>query len=386
MKGRYEDRYYEELKSGIGEGLRRPNPFERYGFLKNPFPKAGDQTAEPCYNQDDVKTAFKDKFLSFAQSEGQTSHRLLILGDHRVGKTNFLLYSQRQISKLQNEGVLEGFVPLYIVVSSDNFLRDVHRSLIVELENRVFLVFFETILRNYEGALFQDSSDFKRAIDTIVKPLQPKLQEGIDETDVRRFAKWFSGEKCTQKELQALGGIFSSIDTSSLAIKYFRDFVNLSRRLDVFKGLIILLDEFELIFGKAVTSSKRARYLQDLRHFIDTMQVGTLLVVASLPAILTDFQRDYPALKNRLGDPIELSPIQDKKQAVGYARAYLDFERAIFLKQGGEDRDYDDIISESEIASTFEEVQKEYRGRQGMFFDKLHNKVEEKVREQGGAR
>ena len=385
MKGRYEDRYYEELKSGIGEGLRRPNPFQRYGFLKNPFPKAGDQTAEPCYNQDDVKAAFKKKFLSFAQSEGQTSGRLLILGDHRVGKTNFLLYSQRQISKLQNEGVIEGVIPLYVSGPYDNFLKDVHRPVIVELSNKIFPTFFE-IVKNYDKPL-QNGGDLTRAIEAVVQPPQPELQQ-FDRTEerIRLFTKWFSGAKCTQGELRALGGVFSSIDTSSLAIKYFRDFVVLARRLDVFKGIIILLDEFELIFGGAVTASKRARYLQDLRHFIDTMQAGILLVVASLSAILVGFQRDYPALKNRFGDSQELSPIQDEKQAVGYARAYLDFERAVFLEKDGEDKDYDDIISEDIIASVFEEVQKEYHSAQGMFFDKLYNKVEEKVRGQRGAR
>lgn len=380
-----EDRDYERLKSRIREEKKEPNPFERYGLLKNPFPRAGEQTDYLCYNQDRVKEAFETKFLPFVQSGGQSSDRLLIHGAHRVGKTNFLLYYRRQISKLVEEGVLEGFIPLYITVSPDNLIRDLHRPLVVELSNRVFPAFFETV-KNYDKPLFQDGSDLTRAIETIVRPPQSRLrqlQQHLGYEDIRLFTKWFSGEKCTQTELRALGGVFSSIGTSSLAIKYFRDFVNLARRLDVFKGLITFLDEFELIFGAAVTASKRARYLQDLRHFIDMVQEGVLLIVTSSSAILKQFQSDYPALKNRLGDQ-ELNPIQNAEEAMGYAQAYLSFERDVFHEQRRDKAgDYDIVISEDEIAYVFEEVQKE--GAQGMFYAKLHEKVEEKVRGQEGA-
>lgn len=387
------DNDYQALKDQLSQKAKKANPFEQYGFLRNPFPKAGETTADPSYNQDTVKKAFEAKFVSFVQNDGESSDRLLIYGDQRVGKTNFLLHWQHRISKLLEDGVTDGYIPIYLTVASDNFLDDVHKPLVMELSKAIFPPFFETIQQNHDPAFRSQSDNFTQAIVATTKALEAAKDRLLSDdiaaaAAIRLFAKWFGGEKCTPNELKTLGGVFSSIDTASLAINYFRDFIRLSRRYKgrykVLRGLIVFLDEFELVFGKAVPPSKRARYLQDLRHFIDMTQEGVLLVVASSSTILTEFQRDYAALKNRFGETQELQAIRSLDEARGYAKAYLDFGPKIYPREQSKKGDFKPIITEEEIADIYEEVQKEHKGAQGWFFAKLHDRVEEKVGKQEG--
>jgi len=372
---------YQALKDKVSEELRKPSPFERYGFLRNPFPKAGEPTSEPFHNQDKVRRAFEAKFFSFVQSGGESSDRLLVFGDHRVGKTNFLLHWQHQISRLLEDGILGGFIPLYLTVASDNFIDDIHKPLVMELSKAIFPSFFE-MLKTRDPDI--PDGDLARAIEATLKRDSFQLKMFIDDADIRRFAKWFSGQRCTLSELRELGGVFSSIDTSSLAIRYLRDFVQLARHYEILKGVIVFLDEFELILGKAMTTSQRARYLNDLRHFVDTLQKGVLLVVASSTAILEEFQREHPALKNRFGETLELQKIQTLDEAKRYAQAYLSFGRETYnrAQKTGKTNGFQEIITEEEIAAIFEEVREKYGRAQGPFFAKLYNKVEEKVGKQ----
>lgn len=371
---------YQQFKSKLRQELRQDNPYERYGLLSNPFPKAGEPTADPLYNQEPVVETFERMLLTFFQTDGNDSSRLLIYGDHRVGKTNFLLHWRQQVERLLNERVVTGFHPIYLTISADNFVEDVYGPIITELSKDLIPSFFEA-LRKLNPNLLSTKTDLDRAIHTTIEILNQKdTSNDEDDTTIRLFTKWFSGERCAQSELKMLGGLFSSIDTSSLAIKYFRDFVNLARQHTEYKGVIIFMDEFELIFGSAVTSSKRARYLQDLRHFIDMLEGGILLVVASSSAIYAEFQREYPAIKNRFSQTKELSSIKSIEQARGYAEAYIDFARAAFQEVGGKQDAVEELLTPGEIEECFAVAYSQYKGAQGMFLAELHRRVEDKVR------
>jgi hypothetical protein len=362
----------ETLSEKIRKRVIRDNAYERYGFLRNPFPKAGESTAEPFFDQEEARRVFEEKLLAFLESEGRKSTRLLIHGDHRVGKTNFLRYWYQSLQKSFSEIGLTEYFPILLTVSSDNFIDDIHKPIAMELSQEFFSEFFIGLEINSDALELAGDSDFKRAINSVLEDKEHQLI----------FTKWFSGEKCTQNELTKLGGVFSSITTASLAIKYFDEFMKLARRLGMIKAFILFVDEFELIFSDAVTRSKKARYLQDLRHFMDVHQQGIFLIAATTSYVLTEFQRQYIALKNRFGDPVELKPIQNYEDSLGYARAYMEhgheaFKRFINLE--GPD-DFDELVSEKDIKNIFEEVEREYRGVQGWFFAKLHERAEDKIR------
>ena len=76
---------YQTLKDQLSRKVKKANPYGQYGFLRNPFPRAGETTAEPSYNQDIAKKAFEAKFVSFIQNDGESSDRFLVYGDQRLG-------------------------------------------------------------------------------------------------------------------------------------------------------------------------------------------------------------------------------------------------------------------------------------------------------------
>jgi hypothetical protein len=281
------------------------------------------------------------------------------------------------ISRLLEDRILVGYSCVYHSIYSGNFIDDIHKPLITELSKVVFPSFFETF---DPTGLENRDDDFVRAINKTVKR-QTQLFKDDNDPRLNLFVKWLSGEKCSSSELKGLG-VFSNIDTSSLAIKYFRDFIDLAQGHNILKGLIFCLDEFELIFSRAVTPSNRARYLQDLRHFIDMLQKGVLMVVASLPAVQIEFQRDYPAVRNRFGDTQELKEIHSSDEAKEYAQSYIDHGHKSY-KEAGKKGKARSVISGGEIEDIYNAVLEEHgKVTQGWFFARLHDRVEQKIRGQ----
>jgi hypothetical protein len=369
---------YQSLVDEVVKELEQPNRFSTFGVLRNPFPKAGETAAEPFHNQAEANTAFLEyKFKPFIKSEGTESNRLLVYGDHRVGKTNFLMHWHGLISRLLEDRIVVGYSCVYRSLYSGTFLDDVHKPLVTELSKSVFPSFFE----GFEPTgLANKDDDLARAISKTV-PRQAKMFTNDRDPRLNLFAKWFSADKCSSAELKELG-VSSSIDTASLAIRYLRDFIELAQERKLMKGIVVFLDEFELIFSRSVTPSNRARYLQDLRHFIDTLQKGILMLVASLPAVQIDFQRDYPAVRNRFGDNQDLKEIRSAVEAKAYANAYLDYARKSYKAPHKKQGKPKDLISSAEIERIYQQVLEEQKKvTQGWFFAKLHDTVEEQVRE-----
>lgn len=371
-----EDHLVIEVRRDLNRRREQPNPFERYGLLMNPFPRAGEQTAHPSYNQREANKIFREKLVNFVRGGGERSDRFFVYGDHRVGKTNFLLHSKYVVDTLASAGDIEGFQSVYVPQPGDGHL-SFHRDLIEALATNAI----PSLLN--EVRLEHDMVD----IHALSSPLSSVLShlsqlEDLEDMHIRLFSKWLSGERCSVSELNKLGGPSFNVTTSSLATKLLWQLFSLMRSTSILYGLIVFFDEFELIFGASLSVARRARYVQDLRHFIDVFQKGIFLVVASLPGVQPQLQREYPALRNRLGKPRELTEIRDEREAIEYANAYIQYGRGRY-KQANPDADerrFDTLLGDKVIGEAFQRV-KEEQGKvvQGPFYDELYRVTESKV-------
>lgn len=366
------------------------NPYVTFGFFKNPFPTNARESYKICYNQDDVKKIFINKLRSFITD--QNIETLIIGAEHRVGKTNFLLHYYHKLKHISLDVRDKTFKYAYIRDYGDNFLV-IHKALIMALGENFFLDLLNKL--NDKKAMLNELSDtdFKKGL---LSCFSSRTFAGFDPNKISLFLEWFEGIKCTQRELKELG-VFSNITTSSLAIRYLRDLIQISRSLGIMNGLMIFMDEFELIFGESVSRAKRDKYLQDLRSLIDEIQVGIFIVSAITPTALVELSKNYQALKARFGDSISLSPIRNVDEAQAYAEEYINSARSEFIEKSKENKTkkFKNIIEKEEIDKLYKELAgpKEEISifesstfklmssvvRQGFFFERLHNYIEDKI-------
>jgi hypothetical protein len=119
------------------------------------------------------------------------------------------------------------------------------------------------------------------------------------------------------------------INSASLAIRFLDGLLQVLQRLEFSQGLVLLFDEFEEIF-ESLTRTRHSRYAQDLRHLFDTLQESIFFVIATTPE-----PRDlgqYPAIVRRLGDALNLQPIDSEELAITYVREYLRVGRERYSK------------------------------------------------------
>lgn len=365
------------------------NPYTTYGFQKNPFPTNAQESYKICYNQEEVKNEFMKKLKSFIIDQHIAT--LLIDAEHRVGKTNFLLhyfYELKDISEISNKS----FKVIYIRNYGDNYLV-MHKALVEMLGESLFLDILNKLKDKKDALETISDTDFKKGLLSCIKT--PNLF-GFDPNKVSLFFEWFMGLKCTQKELKEIE-VFSNITTSSLAIRYLRDLITISRSLGIMNSLMVFMDEFELIFGASVSRAKRDKYLQDLRSLIEEIQTGIFIVGAITPAALVSLSKDYPALKARFGESNSLSPIRNAIEAQAYAYEYINFSKQEYEKnikstKDKESRKSKSIIEKEDILKIYNELANSNRSneqlsltsvsgdvKQGFFFEKLHLYVEEKI-------
>jgi hypothetical protein len=97
--------------------IERPNPYERFSLLENPFPGHGDTRADVCTDQRQIKQAFVDILRSF----GPDVKRLRINGESGAGKTNILRYFERLTEEARLRGFIGVVYPVYVFAPGDNY-------------------------------------------------------------------------------------------------------------------------------------------------------------------------------------------------------------------------------------------------------------------------
>lgn len=302
--------------------------WHKFNFLRNPFPRHREIIPDICVDQDRVKNAFRAKLVAcYRDNVGDSLH---IIGDTGAGKTNILKYYEELVNKARMEGVMQGVFPVY-VSPGDSYL-DFHRQLIESLGNWFFSDLFERVSQNLSDfrQTVQDLSLDSSLINAIEWTVGPRtLFGGVPVGRAESFQRWLSGGKQVGAAERRDMRVSFDIDSSSIAVKVVSDFLRLLNRFELCRQLVILFDEFEEIVSERFSRPAKARYTQDIRHFLDSLENEALFVVASTP-LEQELNNILPALSRRLGESHELQPIHDETMAIEYAQVYINHARAHF--------------------------------------------------------
>ena len=306
------------------------NPYEEVFLLENPFPGRGEPESDVCTDQD----AIKKKFIYTLQNFSSTSKRLRINGRTGAGKTNILQYFERLTNEARRSKLIKNLHPIYVFAPGESYF-NVHGQIVDKLAGSFLsdLVSKLQVNKNLISELSQTvktASEFLKVIKAIAQPTQTSLS-GSEERQKDALVRWLKGQQkltaADKKLLTDAGDSPVDITSPSLAMRFLYGFLEILKELNMCNGIVLLFDEFEEIFEK-LTRSHQARYAQDLRHFFDILNESVFFVIATTPEP-RDLEQ-YPAIERRLGEPVELQPIDSLELATDYVTDYLNSGRNKF--------------------------------------------------------
>ena len=337
-----DDGVREELSQEIPE-----NPYADFHLSSNPFPIIGEFCGI-CVDQEEVKGKFKQELREF--NRDARTRIMTMVGSTGAGKTNLLRFLEQKLKSwrepdTENRAITDLFT-VYVDRPQGNYL-EIHRQIISQLGAMFFTKFFSVIrkekidLSKLPAELPGTNPELIRALFHITQrdSGQLTLLDASDQThspyepqSYRILDHWLQGAKLISEEKKLLGNVSAEVSKSStVAIKFLSDLVKIFLHVEIFKGLIILIDELEEAFS-GFTPISQAQYAQDLRNLFDSHPNGIMFVVATAP-IAERLQQVSPALQRRLGEGVQIASISDEDIALEYARTYIHWGRNEFKKK-----------------------------------------------------
>jgi hypothetical protein len=195
--------------------------------------------------------------------------------------------------------------------------------------------------------------------------------------------EWLVGLRVLNKHREVLGIQFR-LDTVESKTQALRDIVYLSERLELLKGIFLLLDELEKQ-DYSLSKTPVLRYLSAIRALIDALPRRLFLMLALTSEARRRYFEMLPAIAGRLENRISLLPLRKKEEAVKLARFYETKakERARQNPEIGTwNAGHQTILSTEQISDIFQKAHKDSadRGIEGVihrdFLNRLRNEAE----------
>ncbi|GAX35955.1 P-loop NTPase fold protein [Nodularia sp. NIES-3585] len=338
--------------------------YQKFGVLSNPFPSAGQTSGHPHMLTEADKQV--DAAVKIFYSD-RKSHVISITASQGIGKTNLLnAYENALREKLSQHG----FFVIRYVPDPEPFFDPLIRSIFENLG--------EDYLRRSINALTKKKEEiddidkilgFVRMseIKTMLKALvEVKPKEKLNER-ISLAYQWLLGlpvRKAHQTEL----GVNFRLDTVEAKTRALRDIVSLGSEMKTLEGIFILLDELEkqdFSLSKTIV----LRYLSALRALIDALPKYLFLMVALTTDALNRYREMLPAIKGRLVNEVQLSPIKNAEQAVELFQFYLE-QAKTEAKYYAQDKQWkagsDELLRENDARLVFYELSKQHSNIQGV--------------------
>ena len=348
--------------------------YDRFGILENPFPASNQTTDNPHYPLAVDKEA-EDRIFTFLGTG--RSQVVVVSGTQGVGKTNFLNYWELEIREARRE--LEGYYVVRYLADPEASFDGTTRRLFEEL-GAEHLGELADALRSRRSLIEEARShDMRSALRGVRR--QAKSADG---DAVELMMEWLLGHRLLKAHRLSLGVQFR-LDTVESKTAALRDLVQVSGEAGVLKGIFLLLDELEKQ-GGVLGPRAIIRYLSAVRAIVDALPKRLFLMIAITPDALERYSYSLPALRSRLENRIELSPLAEMDEAVKLARFYMAFARRKAKQsqfgEGGEKQ----IVRRQEVEDLYRRLKNQAtkRGdtgvRQREFLHGLHRLAEEAIR------
>ena len=344
--------------------------YQRFGILENPFPASNQTTDNPHYPTAVDKEA-KDRIFDFLDSE--RSQVVVVAGTQGVGKTNFLNHCEAEIRDARQE--LEGYYVVRYLADPEASFDGTTRRLFEELGAEHLVELAE--------ALRSDSSLIEKARSHDMRTALRRLTRSDDEGTAELMMEWLLGHRVLKAHRHSLGVQFR-LDTVESKTAALRDLVQVSGEAGVLKGIFLLLDELEKQ-GGVLGPRAIIRYLSAVRAIVDALPKRLFLMIAITPDALERYSYSLPALRSRLENRIELSPLTKVDEAVNLAEFYMGFVRRKARQSRSEAAGTEQIVSQQKIENLYGKLENQAtkRGdtgvRQREFLHGLHRLAEKAI-------
>lgn len=323
----------------------------KFGVLTNPFPPSS-HTADNPHNRIAIDDEIDSKIESFVRD--QRSQVVVVVGTQGTGKTNVLNFYEREI-----QGTLDTLDGYYVVryladpeASFDGTLRRLFQELGVDHLIKMAQALKDT---GNEAIELARGHEIRVALQNLSASEEPELV-------ARLLNEWLLGLRLLKVHKEVLGVNFR-LDTVEAKTATLRDIVQVSSKLQLLKGIFLLLDELEKQDG-VLSATAVVRYLSSLRAIIDALPSHLFMMLAVTPDALRRYSLALPAFRSRLENRVDVLPLTDVKEAVALADFYLDEARRSAAKQENiKSKSIETLISRDEIKQIFTDALDKARRR-----------------------
>ena len=344
--------------------------YERFGVLANPFPSASQTSANPHYPQTEADELAETQIAAFVRDN--RSQSLVVVGSQGVGKTNFLNYFETQLNEVAED--LEGYYVVRYLADPENTFDGTIHKLVQELGTKHFDELANNLVKDPTPIRGVRNQDLQTVLHNLC------LVEYDREQFIELMMAWLLGHRVLKVHREVLGVNFR-LDTVETKTATFRDIIEVSGAAGILRGIFLLLDELEKQDG-VLGPRAVVRYLSAIRAIIDALPRGLFLMLAVTPDALLRYSTALPALRGRLENQIELSPLVNEVEALALARFYVEEARERARATKGASGGHGRVLSRRRIEECFDQLMEraERRGdagvRQREFLNALHLQFE----------
>lgn len=301
-----------EIDTDVGQGAELSGPnWSRLGLTKNPFPESGvlGNTLYTAHMPDVVSKVGLWLNDVAKKHVGESRSPFALEGTIGAGKTHLLAQLEEPLKKAAG-----------VTVVRENLVNAGGGRLLLS-------TLFGANLRLGEIATsVLASPDLRDAVDKLptASPVRSALSS---EVVPQTLALWLRGSPLTRSQLQTVGG--RALDGEGERLRAVIHLLRVAALLEQLRLVVLLLDQLEDLERKQeITPLRRARFLTDLRIFIDEGLEGAPIALCTAwntqgTAFMNSLQSQYPALASRLANRATV-PGLPQAHLIPFAQAYLD--------------------------------------------------------------
>ena len=322
--------------------------YDRYGVISNPFPSSNQTSDNPHYALGEADELAESQIATFIRDN--RSQAVVVEGTQGVGKTNFLNYFEAEITDVSRD--IQGYYVVRYLADPETTFDGTIRRLLQELGPEHLRKIAEKIGDNESHVDSVRSQDVRIALYKLAK----------SENDISELMmEWLLGFRLLKAHRETLGVQFR-LDTVESKTAALRDIVEVSMSADILSGIFLLLDELEKQDG-VLGPRPVVRYLSAIRAIIDALPRGLFLMIAVTPDALRRYSLALPALRSRLQNRIELSPLKSVEDASAIAHFYIASARNAAKSSRGVGGGECEILTTQQIEHCYYQLSEPARSR-----------------------